>query len=607
MSARLKDNGVFQLWDGLYDDIERCIIAFFSLEDLENLFSISKKFNKMMTKCVYNHNDFQQSVDSAVILPAIKQAITVQYFEYEKEKAAIDHDTEGDATQELQLYIEKEQEMITSINLIISKNITLSKWCLNYLISNQDNLEHFLFTNTPAIRTVFSQLIVTCLKTIKPFELNAIKQFNVKYRLENDEKNAQDETDAIAMDNKKKQNDVDKMKNNTSIEINQVLSLRFIDLLISFIEEIIPQHWYAMESYWSIFEEFIMFDDEYRYYLKNIEFISALGDFYLREHSPYADEIPNKKYRRMGSGLFRPRYSQVIHLISILIRSCHSLATSIRYNKAIEMFNNNKPFDENRKFTNEFKQQLINLFKIPQNSLSYYEKAYSFDDYKCYTLLPLSIRDSKLVNTSAFWNEIIFDARYCKNKKSNHIYGIEILQHWCFNDMKFSKMIIEVLLNKIKEYRNSLHSAGLYACFSMIKTLILMDEDNLLNERFNMLFNCDSQCVGKERIDKTNLKQRLAGGTSTFPQHQYGVTVDLIDVIEFYSEALTKFSFRCIEEIFECIQKNKHFGKLMFEIRHNRWKQWDLRIKMWRSQEIWNDYSSVIESFGVQTQLENVY
>ena len=255
-----------------------------------------------------------------------------------------------------------------------------------------------------------------------------------------------------------------------------------------------------------------------------------------------------------------------------------------------------KQFDKNKKYAIGDKQQLINLFKIPKNSLSYCEKKYSFDDYKCYTLCPLSMRDSKLVNTSAFWDKIIIDARHENKKKGSYIYGNDILQHWCFNDIGFSQMIIQVLLKNINKYHYQMHSSHLDACFSMMKTLMLMDQDNLLSERFNMLLNCDSQCVGKKRTNRTNLSERLGVGTRTIGG--YGATVDLIDLIEFYSKTRERTTFRCIDEIFECIKKNKNFGKLMFKIRNDRWKQWDSRIKAGRSQEIWNDYSNVIESFG---------
>ena len=599
MSSRLKpDNVVFKLWDWLYDDIERCIIAFLSLEDLKSLFAISKKFNKMMTKCVYNKNDFHQRFESVVILAAIKHAIIVEYFENAKKKEAVGHETQ--LVIKPYMSFQEEKKLIENINLFISKNVTVSKWFLNYLIDNQHNLEYFLFICSPGTCEVFSQFIINCLKTMKPFELTTIKQLNMKCRLKSIAKNERDETDT--MDENKKRNEIHKMKNNIS---NQVLSLKFINLMISFIEEIVPKYWLNLESYWRIFEEFVMFSHEYRYYLNSIEFVSTLGDFYLREQSPYANEIPNEKYCPMGNRFMDPTYSQVVLLISILIRSCHSAATIVRYNKGIEMFNNNnKHFDknknelENETCTIEVKEQLINLFKIPKKSLSYWEKQYSFDDYKCYTLLPLSMRDSKLVNTRAFWNEIISDdERPIDHDRKTwiHIYGSEILQHWCFNDIKFSRMMIEVLLQNIENFNH------VDACFSMMKTFILMDQDDLLTQRFNMLFNCNSQCIGKTRIDGTNLHSRFVR------HHQYGTTIDLIDLIEFYSKSHTKLTFRCIDAIFECIKRNKEFGKLMFKIRDNRWKHWDVRIKKWRSQEIWNHYSSVIESFGVQTQLNDVY
>ena len=216
MSLRAEsDNAVFQLWDGVYDDIERCIVAFFSLEDLKNLFTISKKFNKMMTKRVSN----VKSVESLVILPAIKQAMTVQYFENEREKLA---HTQDEAIKKLQ--IEKEKKTVGYMKSIVSKSVTVSKWFFGYLIDNANYLECFLFIETPATRRVFSQLIITCLRTVKPFELNKFKQLNMKYRLKNSDKNEQDDT----IDEMKKQNlnDINKRENvnNTSIKINQVLS-----------------------------------------------------------------------------------------------------------------------------------------------------------------------------------------------------------------------------------------------------------------------------------------------------------------------------------------------------------------------------------------------
>ena len=73
----------FQFWKEIYDDIERCIVSFFSIQDLESVFTVSKKFNKMMTKLIYNESNYNQNIDSVTILPAIKQAILVQNFRLE--------------------------------------------------------------------------------------------------------------------------------------------------------------------------------------------------------------------------------------------------------------------------------------------------------------------------------------------------------------------------------------------------------------------------------------------------------------------------------------------------------------------------------------------
>ena len=616
----MSSTGTFKFWDGLYEDIERCILAFFSIQDFYNAFTTNTKFNKMIAKWIYNESNFHQSFDNTVILPAIKQVIVVQYFVMEKKKSAVVIDQVSKEGTEFEFEIrqkflqklkEKESEIMGFIKSIVLKNVTISKWFLNYLIDNPMYLEELLFSKSPK-RNRFARLIINGLKAIKPFESNVIRQVNVKYRLTTDSYfNSTNNKQYETKNEKKDDNDVNDVNDYGSISSNgnknqsindedddddAILSLRLIKLLVTFIQRTLSAgRLREIKSYWCIFEELVMFGIEYRHYLINLQFISILGHLYLYRKSPYTNEMGYKPCTGLAK-LFAPRYSspKIIYLLSILIRSCHSRATSIRYNKAIEMFNNNKQCDKNEKYTNEDKQQLINLFQIPQNSLSYYEKKYSFDDYKCYTLLPLSIKDSRLVNSSVFWNEVILASRV-RAEKASYIYGNEILKHWCFNDIKFSRMIIEVLLKKFDAHTSSMTASHVDACFSMMETLILMDEDNLLIERFNMLFNCHGHSVIEGGIEILNLTQDLG------IENRYGETIDLINIIESQNQSHAEFSFRCIKEIFDCIKKNKHFGQLMFEIRDNRWKQWDLRIKERCSQEIWNDYSSVIESFGEQT------
>ena len=203
-------------------------------------------------------------------------------------------------------------------------------------------------------------------------------------------------------------------KENDEMIGNEILSLRFLNLLVSFIERNVTNYWYSMRQFWSVFEQVLMFDHDYRHYFVNIEFISRLGDFYLREGSPYAkDRHPNEKYIQLKSQPLGAKFTPVIHLIIILIRTCHTTTTFKRHNKAIEQFkkmNLNKgkikfengddinidtDVDKTKKEDPDLKE-IIDLFSLPSTALGYHEKKYSFDNFQCFTLLPISERDNKL-------------------------------------------------------------------------------------------------------------------------------------------------------------------------------------------------------------------
>ena len=70
-------------------------------------------------------------------------------------------------------------------------------------------------------------------------------------------KNKNDETAGIVKDNEFE---------------STLLSLKFSNLMVSLIDKIVAYYWsYSMDEYWSIFEQILMFDHEYRYYFVNIE------------------------------------------------------------------------------------------------------------------------------------------------------------------------------------------------------------------------------------------------------------------------------------------------------------------------------------------------
>ena len=641
-----------QFWDKLYDDIEGSIVTFFSIDDIMRFLVLSKKLNKMMTRLVYNDSDFHQGFENGTILPAMKQAIMVQYFPFDRNRIFTeeeetdsgwsigrvmsgaynyneiesDNNDEDDATklekkkaeEEHVMKIHKEKEIIENIKLILSKNITISKWFLNYLLNDNEYLLFNLFKSNEKNedgmikRVIFTLLIIIALKALKPFELNGIKQVNVKAK----QKKQKEKENEKKKEQKEKEDDYA-----WDADEKELLSLKFIHLLLSFIDEIVPKYWRKMNHFWRIFEELIMFDHEYRYYLVNIEFISTLGDFYLREKSPYANEIPNKKYVEMGHRYHRPSREQVIHLISVLLRCCHSRMTQERYNEAIKQLQNNKFNNDesirntskpNMNGTNESAEDermsvIMDLFTLPKGSLSYYEEKYSFDDYKCMTLFELSERDKKLAMEPLFWHEMVSDIHYTiytEHTKFNYIQ--DVLHHWCCHDISFSAGIIKMIIEKIDHGSVAFYHMPGYLL--MIQTLLSIDEDKLLSQRFKIMFNChDDHDDNNWKMANSNSNDVLEYGKGA--TNTNGKRIDLIDVIESDMNGEKRFGIKCIETIVNCVIKYKNFGQLMIKIR-DRWKMWDLWLKehcfghIWaddRKQQLnqlWNGYSSFIRSFG---------
>ena len=537
----------FQFWTEIYDDIERSIVQFLCIDDLKPLFVVSKKFNQMVIKLVYNQDNYNQSFDSTIILPAIKQTIIVQCFPLKKTDENLDD--ENDYNSKERQSKKRNKKIIEWIKLMLSKNVTISKWFVNYLINDEKYLIYNLLTcphdnGGTCKREIFSQLIINALKTLKRFELDGIQKvnriFSKKEQSKNESGNKDDET---------KDND------------NELLSLKFSNLMVSLINETVPNYWHSMEQFWSIFEEILMFDHEYRYYFVNIEFISTLGYFYLQKESPYADEYPGKQEFSIYNTVL---YAPVIHLINILIRSCHSPATLMRHNQAQEEFANIKVKMNEKESksnnistnasnsemdTNELRGKLDNiknLFKLPSTAMCYEKKEYSFDDYKCMSLLRLSDRDIKLPHQQLFWERMILDS-YRHNKILEYVQ--EMFHHWCFNDKAFSDEIGKLIIQEID--LSDFHRVGTY--LSIMEKLLSIDDDKLLISRFNQLFNCDSECIGNDRIDREKLQQRFVN-----KQTKYGKTIDVLDLIDYYSFRYKEFTFVCLRKIIKYNNNLKH-------------------------------------------------
>ena len=255
------------------------------------------------------------------------------------------------------------------------------------------------------------------------------------------------------------------------------------------------------------------------------------------------------------------------------MRTCHSPATFKRYSQAIEQLEklklNRMKNDENGNEKKQW-QEIIDLFKLPSTALAYHEKKYSFDNFQCITLLPMCARDQMLPHQRLFWNRLIGDSH-----DNNEILGYmgEMFHHWCFHDMQFSFEIVKVILEGIDRS----DSNRLRTFLSMMDGLISINEDNLSHQRFDKLFNCDSQCIGDERINSTNLNNRFFASQGR--QLQYATKIDVFDLIQFYTQEHKNFAFQCIEKTIQCVQKYKHFAKLFFDVREGRWKNWDLWLK----------------------------
>ena len=607
----------FQFWNELCHDIERYIAQFLCIDDLQQLLMISKKFNKMIIKWVYNQCHYNQSFDSTIILPAIKHSIIVQYFPVKKpDENNDDNNGKRRKRKEKLEKIKRNKKTIGWIKLILSKNVTISKWFLNYLMNNTKYLIYNLLISFEIDnqftfkRVIFAGLLVNALKTLKAFELDNIRQVNTRLANNNSANRDNNENNKNNV-RQKKEKEVSTGKNEKPDEMikNQVLSLKFLNLLVSFIDEIVPSHVYSMQQFWSIFEEVLMFDHEYRYYFVNIEFMSILGDFYMRERSPYAKEIANKKYVALGASFDLIKFDPVVHLISILTRSCHSPATFKRHSQAIKQLELKQQESENsttgKTITNVSKsKEIIDLRRIPANSLSHEKKEYlesfdGFNDHKCLTLLALSQRDSKLLHQRLFWFLLM---KHGHNFRNILIYATDMFCHWCFEDEQFSYEIIKLILEGI-DCSDSNH-VEIY--LFMMQRLVSITQDTLFEKRFKRLFNCHDD----HDIDTATVADL------------YGITIDMIDIIDFYKDAKEMehkyYSFLCVEKIVECMQNNNELAKSMFDIRDNRWIQWDLWLKNYcickndngdngaiqlrrpekKLHDFWHDYCDLVESFG---------
>ena len=148
----------------------------------------------------------------------------------------------------------------------------------------------------------------------------------------------------------------------------------------------------------------------------------------------------------------------------------------------------------------------------------------------------------------------------------------EICHHWGFHDKQWSYELIKLIVEGID--RSDLHRVGTF--LSMMGTLLSIDEDNCECQtfRFDKLFNCDNKCIGDARINAHNLKQRLSNR-----RPHYAVTIDVFDLIHFYTEENKDFAYKCIEVIIKLVKKYPHFAKLFIQTRNNRWKHWDLWLK----------------------------
>ena len=58
----------------------------------------------------------------------------------------------------------------------------------------------------------------------------------------------------------------------------------------------------------------------------------------------------------------------------------------------------------------------------------------------------------------------------------------DVLHHWCCHDITFSAGIVKMIIEKIGQ--------GLGGYSLMIEALVSIDEDNLLSQRFKIMFNC---------------------------------------------------------------------------------------------------------------------
>ena len=148
--------------------------------------------------------------------------------------------------------------------------------------------------------------------------------------------------------------------------------------------------------------------------------IARLCDFYLGASSPYGKDR-NKYYIQIGSRLFSPKWHQVIHLISVLLCSCHTPASVKRYHQGITT---------DAKTKQEIRAQLL---KLPQESLL------TKDANGVLTLLPLHENDSKLPRERLFYNRIAGDSH---DNREILQYACDIACHWSFEYLQFSKEVI---------------------------------------------------------------------------------------------------------------------------------------------------------------------
>ena len=167
----------------------------------------------------------------------------------------------------------------------------------------------------------------------------------------------------------------------------------------------------------------------------------------------------------MTTPLFSPKLHQVIHLISVLLRSCHTPASVTRYHQGITT---------DAKTKRDIRAQLL---KLPQESLI------TKDDNGVLTLLPLHENDSKLLHERLFYNRIAGDSHdNCEILQ----YTCDVACHSSFEDLQFSKEVSKLIVEGTD--RSDLNRVGTF--LSMLRRLVMMG-DTIKEQRFEQLCDCN--------------------------------------------------------------------------------------------------------------------